>query len=57
MQFNSNFCCVVCNKFWQDHEMLYELEHERYMNKKAIGKDFIPFAESSEIYDALYNKK
>jgi hypothetical protein len=37
--------------------MLYELEHERYMNKKAIGKDFIPFAESSEIYDALYNKK
>lgn len=23
-QFESAFCCAVCNKFWQDHEMIYE---------------------------------
>lgn len=55
--FNSNFCCVVCNKFWQDHEMLYELEHERYMNKKAIGVDFLPFSEMTEMQDLLYKNK
>jgi hypothetical protein len=52
--FNSNFCCVVCNKFWQDHEMLWELEHERYMEKRAIGEDYIPFAEIPDIHNALY---
>lgn len=53
--FISNFCCVVCDKFWQDHEMLYELEHERYMNKKQIGEDFMPFSEIPEISAAMYN--
>ena len=52
--FNSNFCCVVCDQFWQDHEMLWELEHERYMNKRAIGDDYIPFAEIPDIHNALY---
>lgn len=52
--FNSAFCCVVCNKYWQDHEMVYELEHERYMNKKAIGEDFIPLKEAPEISNILY---
>jgi hypothetical protein len=52
--FNSNFCCVVCDKFWQDHEMLYELEHERYMIKKQIGEDFMPFSEMPEISGALF---
>jgi hypothetical protein len=54
---SSNFCCAVCDKFWQDHEMLYELEHERYMNKKPIGEDFIPFAEMPEMYEAVYKNK
>jgi hypothetical protein len=34
--------------------MLWELEHERYMAKKAIGEDFIPFAEAPDIHHALY---
>jgi hypothetical protein len=34
--------------------MLWELEHERYMAKKPIGEDFIPFAEAPEIHQALY---
>lgn len=54
--FNSNFCCAVCDKFWQDHEMIWELEHERYMGKKPIGQDFVPFTEMPEMYDALYKK-
>lgn len=52
--FNSNFCCVVCNKFWQDHENTYELEHERYMNKLPIGEDYIPFSEMPDMYEAVY---
>ena len=52
--FNSAFCCAVCNKFWQDHEMVYETEDERKMNGKGVREDFIPFNEMPEMYDALY---
>ena len=53
-EFNSAFCCAVCNKFWQDHEMSYETEDERKMNGKPVREDFIPFNEMPEMYDALY---
>ena len=53
-EFNSAFCCAVCNKFWQDHEMIYETENERKMNGKPVREDFIPFNEMPEMYDALY---
>lgn len=52
--FESSFCCAVCNKFWQDHEMIYELEPERKSNGKPVANDYIPFAELPEMYDALY---
>jgi len=52
--FFSNFCCVVCNKFWNDHEVIYELEHERYMSKKPIQQDFMPLNECPEIRNLLY---
>ena len=53
-EFNSAFCCAVCNKFWQDHEMIYETESERKMNGKPVREDYIPFNEMPEMYDALY---
>ena len=53
-EFNSAFCCAVCNKFWKDHEMSYETEDERRMNGKPVREDFIPFNEMPEMYDALY---
>ena len=53
-EFNSAFCCAVCNKFWQDHEMIYETEDERKMNGKPVREDYIPFNEMPEMYDALY---
>lgn len=52
--FNSAFCCAVCNKFWQDHEMIYELESERTAAGKPVREDYIPFNEMPEMYDALY---
>ena len=52
--FNSAFCCAVCNKFWQDHQMMYETEDERRMAGKPVREDFIPFNEMPEMYDALY---
>ena len=53
-EFNSAFCCAVCNRFWQDHEMTYETEDERRMNGKPVREDFIPFNEMPEMYEALY---
>jgi hypothetical protein len=53
---DSNFCCVVCDKFWQDHEMQWELEHERYMEGKPIGQEFVPFNEMPEMCNILYKK-
>jgi len=55
--FESSFCCAVCDKFWQDHECIWELEHERVMGHRPSGQDFIPFAEAPEIYSAVYNNK
>lgn len=52
--FTSAFCCAVCNKFWQDHQMSYETEDERRLNGKPVREDFIPFNEMPEMYDALY---
>lgn len=55
--FQSNFCCVVCDKFWHDHQTIYELEHDRLMINKPIGKDFMPFVELPEMYNLLYKNK
>ena len=53
--FHSDFCCVVCNKFWEDHFMIYDLENDRIKKGKPVREDFIPFNEMPEMYDALYN--
>ena len=42
--FHSDFACLGCDSFWEDHSTIYELEHERYMQKKPIGKEFYPLA-------------
>lgn len=52
--FNSAFCCVVCNRFWQDHENVYELEQERKELKKPIRHDYIPLQEMPELQRDLY---
>lgn len=53
--FNSAFCCVVCNRFWQDHETVYELEDERKCNNKSYGEMYMPLQEAEEIRDAVYS--
>lgn len=40
---------------WHDHEMLYETEDERRMEKKPIGKDFYPLAQYEDIQEIVFN--
>jgi hypothetical protein len=54
--FTSNFCCVVCDKFWHDHQMNYELEHDRMMKNKPIGNDWLPLSELPQISNLIYKK-
>ena len=36
---------------------LYELEHERYMQKKPTGRDFYPLSQDKDIqYEVFENK-
>ncbi len=55
--FSSNFCCVVCDKFWHDHQMNYELEHDRVMSNKPIGNDWLPFSELPQLSNIMYKDK
>lgn len=52
--FFSAFCCVVCNKFWHQHEVNYELKKERIQKKKPVDEDFLPFNEMPEISNVLF---
>lgn len=52
--FNSAFCCVVCNKFWQDHENSYELRNERIQSNKPVDSAYLPLHEAPEICEAVY---
>jgi len=55
--FNSNFCCVVCNQFWDEHSNTYESEKERKDANKPVLNDFIPLVELPEVYNAVYKKQ
>lgn len=52
--FNSAFCCVVCNRFWQEHEVVYELRKERIELKKPVDSDYLPLQEAKDIQEAVY---
>lgn len=52
--FYSAFCCVVCNKFWHDHENTYELRKERISAGKPVDYDFLPLQEAPDIKEAVY---
>jgi len=40
---------------WEDHEMLYETEDERRLEKKPIGKDYYPLASTQDIQEMVFD--
>lgn len=39
-EFYSDFACISCDGRWEDHETLYEFEHDRMMDKKPVGYEY-----------------
>ena len=53
--FYSAFCCVVCNRFWHEHETVYELKSERISINKPVDYAYLPLSEAPEISNAVYS--
>lgn len=47
--FQSDFCCIGCDKMFEDHETLYETAQERAALGKPTGQDYYPLASNPEI--------
>ncbi len=41
--FSSNFKCAVCNKFLEEHKLIYEKEIERKILGYSYANDYYPF--------------
>jgi hypothetical protein len=47
--FQSDFACISCDKKFEEHETLYELEKERQKAGKPIRQDYLPLAKNPDI--------
>lgn len=54
--FTSDFCCISCDRTYEEHFTLFETEQERKSAKKAIREAFLPLANNPEIQAATFKK-
>jgi len=54
-EFFCDFACISCDCRWEDHEMLYETEDERRLEKKPVGKDYYPLASTQDIQEMVFD--
>ena len=47
-KFYCDFACISCDCRWEDHETIFEFEHDRMMEGKPIGEDYLPLKRESE---------
>ena len=52
--FYSDFACISCDCRWEDHEVLYEFEHERLMAGKKVGEDYLPLSQNKELHTLVF---
>ena len=45
----SDFCCINCDRKWEEHETTVELESERAAGGREIGANFLPMSDNREI--------
>merc|ERR1712194_189904 len=55
--FNSDFACISCDGKWEDHITLYEFEHDRVMENKKVGQEFLPLMAGSELHELMFDPK
>lgn len=53
--FIGDFACISCDSRWEDHIVLYEFEHDRMMEGKKIGEDFLPLNQNKELHNLVFN--
>ena len=49
-----DFACISCDCRWEDHEMLYEFEHDRMMEGKKVGDDYVPLSMNKELQNLVF---
>lgn len=54
--FQSDFCCIGCDKMFEDHETLYETEQERARMGKPVRRDYYPLASNPQIQQETMKK-
>ncbi len=47
--FVSDFCCISCDRPYEEHETLYEFEDERKLNKLPTGELFRPLSKDPDV--------
>eukprot|EP00959_Pyramimonas_sp_CCMP1952_P345763 7241239-Pyramimonas_sp.AAC.1 len=54
--FVSNYMCIVCDSHQEEHDTVYESAAERTRAGRAVGKDFLPLAETPELQELVLGK-
>lgn len=52
--FYSDFACISCDCRWEDHITLFEFEHDRLMEGKKVGEDYLPLKEHDELHNLVF---
>ncbi|XP_062822521.1 protein FAM221B isoform X2 [Anolis carolinensis] len=55
LAFTSNFLCAACDRRWEEHETFFESEETRRKGGRPCGEAYLPFAEMSELRNAVLN--
>jgi len=53
--FSSNFLCIACDKHWEEHETIVESEQERRAERRPVGQDFMPLADTPDIQEIVFD--
>ncbi|XP_007895355.1 protein FAM221B isoform X2 [Callorhinchus milii] len=52
-QFESNFLCAACDKHWEQHATFFDSEQSRKQNGLPYGEAYLPFAEMTNLRNAV----
>lgn len=53
--FWSDFACISCDGRWEDHETIYEFEHDRLAAGKKVGPDYCPLSMNKELQGLMFD--
>ena len=56
-RFISAFCCLVCDRPWEEHETVFESRAERAAAGRAVDGDFMPLSETPNISALVFGRE